>query len=164
MSDLRISTNFTGDELVASVGYPDLSVPFDQLPAPIVVSLCRVVHECLQHFRDAFGPVRTTSVYRNDALNQVVGGHRSSRHLNGLAADFKLTRMLALDVFAMIAAGQSHATFDRLCLYATQNRLHVDLRPLEDGPGRSLFFTDNGSGWTPIAEVAAARLGDRGTA
>ncbi len=154
---MRISRNFAGTELTVSSHHPELVVPFEDLPALVVVNLTRLVCMVLQPLRDVVGPVVPTSGHRSPELNAAVGA-TGERHPLGLAADFYTPRRAAIEVFMLLAGGQTHAIFDRLCLYPRQNRLHVDLGPVEDGRPRRLFYVDRGHGWKPIDELEAAVL------
>ncbi len=155
---MRISRNFHADELTVSEHHPELVIPFEDLPMPVAVNLVRGVYLFLQPLRDVVGPVATTSGHRGPALNAAVGGSDTSRHPFGLAFDFYTPNRAAIEVFMLLAAGQTHATFDRLCLYPQKNRLHVDLGEVEDGPPRRLFYIDRGRGWQPLSESEAVGL------
>ena len=154
---MRISRNFPDSDLTVSADHPELVVPFEDLPASVVVNLTRLVCMFLQPLRDVVGPVVPTSGHRSLELNAAVGA-TGERHPLGLAADFYTPRRAAIEVFMLVSGGQTHATFDRLCLYPRQNRMHVDLGPVEDGRPRRLFYVDRGSGWKPIDEHEAAVL------
>ena len=142
---MRLSRNFTFDELVASE-HTDLVPTMSQIPPRVLIMYVRLVHEFLQPVRDEFGATVVTSGYRNQVLNMKVGGASSSRHMGitqgGLfaAADFFFSTVKAADAFEHI--GETPALFDRLCLYPT--RLHVDIR--EDDQ-RGLLYIDKGEGW-----------------
>lgn len=65
----------------------------------------------LQVLRDEVGkPIKITSGYRSPEHNAKVGGVKSSRHLTGEAADFKIAGMTPKEVAAviekLIAAGK----------------------------------------------------------
>jgi hypothetical protein len=83
----RISKNFTLDELI----YSSTAKTQHIINAPgtgEVCNLCALVHHVLQPLRDAMGEaVKIGSGYRCPQLNKVVGGVRSSQHMNGEAAD-----------------------------------------------------------------------------
>lgn len=155
---MRISLNFPAADLIVSSHHPELVVPFEDLPAQVVLNLTRMVYLFLQPLRDVVGPVITTSGYRSPELNAAVGGSKTSRHLLGLASDFYAPRRAAIEVFMLLASGQTHATFDRLCLYPRKNRMHVDLGQVEDVRPRRLFYIDHGNGWKIITELEAAEL------
>ena len=156
---MRISRNISASELTVSADHPELVVPFEDLPFCVVVNLTRLVCMFLQPLRDVVGPVVPTSGHRSPELEAAIGAKsKLKRHTLGLATDFYTPRRAAIEVFMLLAGGQTHATFDRLCLYPRQNRMHVDLGPVEDGRPRRLFFIDRGHGWKPIGEIEAAAL------
>ncbi len=156
---MRISRNFAGTELTVSSHHPALIVPFEDLPFFVVVNLTRLVCRFLQPLRDVVGPVVPTSGHRSPELEAAVGAmSKLKRHTLGLAVDFYTPRRAAIEVFMLVAGGQTHATFDRLCLYPRQNRMHVDLGPVEDGRPRRLLYIDRGQGWKPIDELEASVL------
>ena len=144
---MRLSRNFTFDELVAS-NHTDLVPTLRQIPPAVLIMYMRLVHEFLQPVRDEFGSTVITSGYRNQVLNQKVGGASSSRHIGitqeGLfaAADFYFPEVKATDAFERIP--ETAASFDRLCLYPNQSRLHVDIREKDQ---RGLLYIDEGQGW-----------------
>lgn len=156
---MRISRNFPASDLTVSSNHPELVVPFEELPAAVVVNLTRLVCMFLQPLRDVVGPVVPTSGHRSLELETAIGAtSKLKRHTAGLAADFYTPRRAAIEVFMLLAGGATHATFDRLCLYPKKNRLHVDLGPVEDVRPRRLFYVDRGHGWKPIGELEAAVL------
>ncbi len=156
---MRISPNFSSHELTLSADHPELVTPFEAIPLPAAVSLVRGVYVILQPVRDVVGPLIPISGYRSLELEAAVGAKsKLKRHTLGLAFDFYTPDRAAIEVFMLLAGGQTHATFDRLCLYPRQNRMHVDLGPVEDGRPRRLFYVDRGHGWKPIDELEAATL------
>lgn len=61
-------------------------------------NLRRLCVNVLQPLRDALGPVHVTSGYRPQAVNTLVGGSASSRHMDGLAADIVVEGYTPLQV------------------------------------------------------------------
>lgn len=61
----------------------------DNNPNPkIVKNLTNLVHYILDPLRQAYGkPIRINGAYRCEALNKAIGGSKTSKHLEGLAAD-----------------------------------------------------------------------------
>jgi len=53
----------------------------------------------LQPARDALGPIKVTSGFRNAKVNAVIGGSRSSQHMKGEAADLQCEDNAALFKF-----------------------------------------------------------------
>lgn len=144
---MRLSRNFTFDELVAS-SHTELVPTMRQVPHRTLVMILRLVHEFLQPARDEFGALTVTSGYRNQTLNTLVGGASSSRHIgmtqDGLfaAADFYFSNVKAADAFEHM--DETGARWDRLCLYPNESRLHVDVSENEH---RGLLYIDEGKGW-----------------
>jgi hypothetical protein len=48
-----------------------------------------LVDNLIQPLRDAVGPIRVSSGYRNPELNRAIGGSRSSQHCKGEALDLQ---------------------------------------------------------------------------
>ena len=82
---MRLSPNFTLEELTRSASHPEIRNVPDMAQLRNLVLLCVRI---LQPLRDAIGrPVRITSGFRCPKLNKAVGGVPTSRHLTGQAAD-----------------------------------------------------------------------------
>ena len=87
--DGRLGEWFTLDELRRNgqglTNYP---------PAAALTNMTILVQHFLDPLREAIGkPVRVTSGYRCKALNEAVGGSKTSAHLTGEAADIKVQGM-----------------------------------------------------------------------
>lgn len=101
---MRLSANFGLSELCRSDTAERIGV-INQVTDPVHLSalreLCLAV---LQPLRDLWGsPVRVTSGYRRPALNEALGGSRTSQHLSGEAADITVgTRSDNLRLMRMI--------------------------------------------------------------
>ena len=52
-------------------------------------SLQILIRDLIQPMRDALGPIRISSGYRNPALNRAIGGSRKSQHCKGEALDIQ---------------------------------------------------------------------------
>lgn len=82
---MRLSPNFTLEELTRSASHPEIRNVPDMAQLRNLVLLCVRI---LQPLRDAIGrPVRITSGFRCPKLNKAVGGATTSRHLTGQAAE-----------------------------------------------------------------------------
>lgn len=105
-------------------------------PAPLLANLERVA-STLEQIRMLFGgvPIIISSGYRCAALNSLVGSSPTSAHVKGLAADFNVKGMLALEACRRIAA--SKIVFDQL-IYEFGNWVHLGL---SDGPPRNDLLT-----------------------
>lgn len=90
---MKISKNFSMEEFAVSESYPHLVVPVPPYLQCNVISLVLVV---LQPICDASGWFDViSSGYRNDALNDAVGGSFTSDHRFGRAADNNFYRIVA---------------------------------------------------------------------
>jgi hypothetical protein len=66
----------------------------DNTPDDHEVENLRILCEnVLQPLRDALGPIRVNSGYRNGLVNEAVGGSRKSDHCHGFAADIEIEGM-----------------------------------------------------------------------
>ncbi len=110
-------------------------------------NLEQLATQVLDPFRVTVGPIRITSGYRSAAVNTAIGGSKSSMHLVGKAADFKLasgTKSSA--VFPILAAMARNLPVRQLILYAPERggHIHVDYSP---GSSLQLIYAPAGGGY-----------------
>lgn len=89
---MLLTKNFSLQEMTKS----DTATRFDMdnTPDDHEVENLRVLCEnVLQPLRDALGPIRVNSGYRNGLVNEAVGGSRKSDHCRGFAADIEVEGM-----------------------------------------------------------------------
>lgn len=85
---IRISTNFTIDEFLASETARRKGIDNTSPSITAIVNLTMLVARVLQPLRNLIGvPIYVTSGYRCAALNKAVGGAYGSQHMTGQAAD-----------------------------------------------------------------------------
>lgn len=85
---IRISTNFTLDEFLASDTARREGIDNTSPSITAIVNLTMLVARVLQPLRNLMKlPIRVTSGYRCAALNKAVGGAYGSQHMTGQAAD-----------------------------------------------------------------------------
>lgn len=81
---MMLSTNFSLAELTRT----DVR-GVDNDPNPIIVANLTILANKLEEVRSLLGnPIRINSGYRSSAVNQIIGGSKNSKHMQGLAADF----------------------------------------------------------------------------
>jgi hypothetical protein len=87
---MRLSKNFSLKELTKSNTATRLGI--DNTPTEEhIANLKKLCENVLQPLRDAIGlPIRITSGYRSEALNNAIGGSKTSDHSHGRAADIEL--------------------------------------------------------------------------
>lgn len=89
---MQLTRNFSLREMIKS----DTARRFDleNIPDEHQVENLRILCEqVLQPLRDALGPIRVNSGFRNGLVNEAVGGSRKSDHCHGLAADIEIEGM-----------------------------------------------------------------------
>ena len=88
---MLLSRNFTLKELcVTKTGI------HNEPNAQQTEALRELVVNVLQPARDALGPIRVTSGFRNLKVNAAIGGSRTSQHMKGEAADLQCDDNAAL--------------------------------------------------------------------
>ncbi len=106
----QFTKNFSYDELIASATAKRLGL--DNRPTPEEKEKLRqLAEDILQPIRDAWNsPIVVTSGYRSEAVNNAVGGVKTSQHRLGEAADIKVggkdrNRKLFNFIYKLIAKG-----------------------------------------------------------
>lgn len=85
---MKLSKNFSLSEITHSNTAKRLGI--DNEPTEThLQNMQHLVDNLLQPLRDAVGPIRVSSGYRNPALNRAIGGSRSSQHCKGEALDIQ---------------------------------------------------------------------------
>ena len=101
---MRLSKNFTLEEFLVSdyAERHDIDMTPDE---EIVEALQRLVTGCLQPLRDEVGTgIFISSGFRPLELNTGIGGSKTSAHLEGNAADLKVSRQSPFDTCELIVA------------------------------------------------------------
>ena len=89
---MRVSKNFLLSEFTNSSTAKRLGIDNEPTKKHLR-NLQRTVDFLLQPLRDAVGPIRISSGYRNPSLNRAIGGSRSSQHCKGEALDLQFWEM-----------------------------------------------------------------------
>ena len=84
MENTRLSKQFALDEFLNVGKYPDNKPTMQQ-----VVNMTYGCHLLLEPARLVVGPIIINSGFRNSRVNALVGGVKSSQHLQGCAADIR---------------------------------------------------------------------------
>ena len=85
---MRLSKNFTLSEITKSNTAKRLGI--NNAPDKEHLKNMQVlIRDLIQPMRDALGPIRISSGYRNPQLNRAIGGHTKSQHCKGEALDLQ---------------------------------------------------------------------------
>jgi len=85
---MRLSDNFVLSEITRSNAAKRLGI--DNGPnKEHLRSIQRIITNLVQPMREALGPIRISSGYRNPALNRAIGGSNKSQHCKGEALDLQ---------------------------------------------------------------------------
>jgi zinc D-Ala-D-Ala carboxypeptidase len=108
---MNLSEHFTLEELTISETAARRGI--DNRPSPAIIANLRRLATALEVVRQLIGRrIIITSGYRSPALNDAIGGSRTSAHIEGLAADFISPPPEPLAICREIAA--SAMPFDQL--------------------------------------------------
>jgi len=89
---MKLSKNFALSEITHSNTAKRLGI--DNEPTEThLQNMQHLVDNLLQPLRDAVGPIRISSGYRNPSLNRAIGGSSSSQHCKGQALDIQFWQM-----------------------------------------------------------------------
>lgn len=104
--------NFKLSELIRS----DTAIKHNINNMPDINSLdnmLNLIYYCLQPIREKLNkPMIITSGYRNQRVNELVGGVAASQHTKGQAVDFQIKGMTPREIVSLIKA--SNLEFDQL--------------------------------------------------
>tara|TARA_R100001369_G_scaffold52168_1_gene78982 strand:- start:1616 stop:2083 length:468 start_codon:yes stop_codon:yes gene_type:complete len=85
---MRLSKNFVLSEIIRSNTARRLNIS-NAPNKEHLRSLQILIRDLIQPMRDALGPIRISSGYRNPTLNRAIGGSRKSQHCKGEALDIQ---------------------------------------------------------------------------
>jgi len=88
---MKLSKNFALSEITHSNTAKRLGIENEPTETHLQ-NMQHLVDNLLQPLRDALGPIRISSGYRNPSLNRAIGGSRSSQHCKGQALDVQFWR------------------------------------------------------------------------
>lgn len=98
-SHVRLSPHFTFTEMTATAVRQDDNTPNEDQRANLV----RLCVGTLEPLRARFGPLYTTSGFRSEEVNRIIGGSSTSAHKDGRAWDgVPLSPVRWADVFAWL--------------------------------------------------------------
>ncbi|MEC4561265.1 D-Ala-D-Ala carboxypeptidase family metallohydrolase [Pseudomonas inefficax] len=140
---MLISPHFTLDEM--TVSQLAAREGLDNNPPAEARANLQLLCNSLEQVRALFGaPVIVSSGYRSPAVNQRIGGARTSKHLQGLAADFTVFGVSPREVVRRVS--ESAIPFDQLIL-EFDNWVHLAVSL--GVPRRQVLTIRKGTGYLP---------------
>lgn len=138
----QLSPNFSLEELTFSETAVRKGV--DNTPPPQIVARLTDVARRLEEVRAILGvPLRISSGYRCSALNKLIGGSKTSAHMEGYAVDFQCS-IKPIDVCKKLITAGIH--FDQLIQEGTWT--HISFDPKMRGMTMTAHFTDGVASYT----------------
>ena len=125
---MRLSKNFVLSEITHSNTAKRLGIDNDPTKKHLQ-NMQRLVDLLLQPLRDALGPIRISSGYRNPSLNRAIGGSPKSQHCKGEALDLQFWRggeMFNKEIYEWIL--QSDLEFDQMINEFDFAWIHISLK------------------------------------
>lgn len=115
---MKISKNFSLNEFEYSIKASELGIDNTITDQKVIDNIENLVEFILQPLRNEIDkPIIISSGYRCDALNEAVGGTKSSQHRLGLACDIKCDESEPYEIACLIY--ELELPYDQLILYPT---------------------------------------------
>jgi zinc D-Ala-D-Ala carboxypeptidase len=125
---MKLSKNFALSEITHSNTAKRLGIENEPTEKHLQ-NMQHLVDDLLQPLRDAVGPIRISSGYRNPSLNRAIGGSRSSQHCKGEALDLQFWEMGKMNnkvIYDWILA--SGLEFDQMINEFDFSWIHISLK------------------------------------
>jgi len=125
---MRLSKNFVLSEITHSNTAKRLGIDNEPIEKHLQ-NMQRLIDILLQPLRDALGPIRISSGYRNPSLNRAIGGSSKSQHCKGEALDlqfWKNGKMCNEEIYKWIL--DSDIEFDQMINEFGFAWIHVSLK------------------------------------
>jgi zinc D-Ala-D-Ala carboxypeptidase len=125
---MRLSKNFVLSEIIRSSTAKRLNIN-NEPSKKHLQNLSLLITNLIQPMRDAIGPIRISSGYRNPALNRAIGGSHKSQHCKGEALDiqfWKEGKMCNKEIYDYIL--DSNMEFDQMINEFDFSWIHISLK------------------------------------
>lgn len=106
--------------------YQVSNIPADEELLAVLNNINALVLNVLDPLRAKIGrPIIITSGYRNQRVNELVGGSKTSQHLSGQAADIHVQDYTPQQMDIVYQTIRMFFDFDQLIFYPSKNIIHV---------------------------------------
>ena len=126
---MKLSKNFTLSEIIHSNTAKRLGIN-NEPNKEHLKNMQVLVRDLIQPIRDALGPIRISSGYRNPELNRAIGGSSKSQHCKGEALDLQYWskgKMCNKEIYDWVV--KSGIEFDQMINEFDYAWIHISLRP-----------------------------------
>lgn len=150
---MKLSDHFDFNELTSTSNTSLLEQ--NRADANNYVKQLKYTAGALEEIRTLLGvPLTVTSGFRNNALNKAVGGSATSKHREGLCADFKPNGMTVKEAFAMIQQNKDKLhSVRKVIVEGVKGKewIHVQSRtPKDISEKLQIFSTNDGKTYSEI--------------
>lgn len=102
------------------------NMPADEELLAVLININALVNNVLDPLRTMIGrPIIITSGYRSQQVNELVGGSKTSQHMEGKAADIHVQGFSPGQMGTVYGIIQIYFDFDQLIFYPHKNIIHV---------------------------------------
>lgn len=102
------------------------NMPADEELLAVLININALVNNVLDPLRTMIGrPIIITSGYRSQQVNELVGGSKTSQHMEGKAADIHVQGFSPGQMGTVYGLIQTYFDFDQLIFYPYKNIIHV---------------------------------------
>ena len=124
---MRLSKNFVLSEITRSNTAKRLGIS-NEPTKKHMEGIQRIITNLIQPMRDALGPIRVSSGYRNPELNRAIGGSRTSQHCKGEALDLQFWKdgQMYKEIYDWVI--QSGLDFDQMINEFDFAWIHISLK------------------------------------
>ena len=125
---MRLSKNFVLSEITRSNTAKRLGIS-NEPTKKHMEGIQRIITNLVQPMRDALGPIRISSGYRNPQLNRAIGGSAKSQHCKGEALDLQFWKegeMCNKEIYDWVI--KSGIEFDQMINEFDYAWIHISLK------------------------------------
>ena len=125
---MRLSKNFTLSEITKSNTAKRLGIK-NAPNKEHLKNMQVLIRDLIQPIRDALGPIRISSGYRNPELNRTIGGSSKSQHCKGEALDLQYWskgKMCNKEIYDWVV--KSGIEFDQMINEFDYSWIHISLK------------------------------------
>ncbi len=136
---MQLSKNFTLDEFLVSQTAARHGIPNDP-NAEQIANLKTLVETCLQPLRDEAGKaIFISSGFRSWELNSLIRGSKTSAHMSGSAADFRVAGMTPYETCNLIV--EMELPYDQV-IHEFGRWIHLGIAPYLRGEELTAYKDD----------------------